>query len=328
MSRIAPLHRLLLVGLLVAASGCDIAWVDSPVQPTPTWKSGASGAGVANGSLGRWRGRQLDIAGTWNDNYESQSAQWSVQDGFEFEHWRRDLDVAVGAIYKDRGESWQAAADGAYDERWREALESLATAWKGKPGTLFIRFAHEFNGDWYPWSVTGQETEDFIAAWKRFRAIQQDVLPRHSLVFSVNSETTDALDLDWRAAFPGGGQADVVSVDYYNDYLWVNSAKAFEAALLREDDHGAPVGLEAHRRFAERVGLPFAVSEWSTNAEKGDAREFIEQVYVWMSSNAGTGAGNLLYEIQFNVASYGDAKFRLDGESRQPRAAAAYRELW
>lgn len=329
MLRGAPLIRLS-VALVMAVSltACSGPPADVGEYASSQWMSGASGSGAADGSFGRWRGRPIDIAGTWNDNYESQAEQWSVRDGFDFGEWNRDLDVAVGGIYKDRGESWGDAADGAYDDRWREGLRTLASEWKGRDGTLYIRFAHEFNGDWYPWSVGEDEVDDFTQAWERFRDIQQDVLPEHQLVFSVNSETTDALDLDWRDAFPGAENADVVSVDYYNDWQWVDSERDFEEVSTATDEHGAPIGLEAHRRFAEKVGLPFAVSEWSSNAEKGDAPQFIEELHQWVLQHAGTGAGQLLYEIQFNVSSYDDGKYELDTDSKQPRAAEAYKRLW
>lgn len=329
MLRGAPLIRLS-VALLMAVSltACSGPPAYLGAHFSTGWKSGASGDGVADGSFGRWRGQRVDIAGTWNDSFDAQTEQWTVQDGMEYGDWNRDLDVAVGGIYKDRGESWADAADGAYDDRWREALRELRSAWKGRDGTLYIRFAHEFNGDWYPWSVTGDEVSDFTQAWARFHDLQEEILPEHRLVFCPNSETTADLDLDWRDAFPGAEEVDVVAVDFYNDWHWVDSERDFTKVSRKTDGKGAPLGLEAHRQFAEDVGKPFAVPEWSSNAEKGDAPEFVEELHQWMLQHAGTGGGQLLYEIQFNVSEYGDGKYELDADSKQPRAAKAYKRLW
>ena len=44
------------------------------------------------------------------------------------------------------------------------------------------------------------------------------------------------------------------------------------------DEYGAPEGLAGHREFAETVGLPIAVSEWSANADEGDLKRRIQGV--------------------------------------------------
>jgi hypothetical protein len=50
-------------------------------------------------------------------------------------------------------------------------------------------------------------------------------------------------------------------------------------------------------------------------------------MYDFFKANAGTGAGQLLYEVQFNVDI--DAKrWLLNGGTRMPNSAAKYRELF
>lgn len=305
--------------------------VTPPPTPTPPatarWMSGASGWGAADGGFGAWRGATTPVAGTWNDNYQAQINQWSIQPGAEYGAWQGDLDLAVGGIYKDRGESWRAAAGGAYDARWRAMLSTITRAWGARPGTLYLRFAHEFNGNWYPWSVTAAEVADFRTAWRRFRALQQEVAPRTMLVFSPNSETSSSLGLDWREAFPGADQVDVMSVDYYNQYPFVATAADFDRTLLSVDSTGAPRGLERHRQFAAARGLPFAISEWSSDANMGDSPAFIAGLRRWLIEHGGTGAGQVLYEIHFNV-DFGNGNYRFFPVTRQTDAAAAYRQLW
>ena len=235
-----------------------------------TWASGASGDGVADGSFGRWRGRAVQIAGTWNDDPEAQKNQWSVLPGAEFGSWSHDLDVAVGGIYEDQGETWAAAARGAYDARWRHTLQTLARSWAGRPGTLYVRFAHEFNGDWERWRVTGADATSFKAAWRRFRALQQQVFPASKLVFCPNAETSASLRLDWRRAFPGADQVDVMSVDFYNQYPYLGSSRSFRSGLAARDRVGAPRGLDAHRRYAASVGA--AVRDLGVVHERRDGR--------------------------------------------------------
>ena len=294
-------------------------------DPVPTLLSGASGDGVTSGDFETWRGSPVAIAGTWNDSYDGQTALWTIQPGKEYGSWSKALDVAVGAIYKDRGETWAAAASGAYDARWTTCLQGVKARRSGLP--TFIRFAHEFNGSWVPWSVLGTEAASFVAAWKRFVAIARREFPEAKLVFCPNDGTSSSLNLDWRTCFPGATHVDVLGVDSYNQYPWVNTAADFQSKVNRVDSFGAPIGIEKHRLFAETAGLPFAVCEWSSNADMGDAPEYMRQFRGWLDVNRGTGPGKVAYEILFNVGA-GFPQFQLYPTTKQPQAAAAYRDLW
>jgi hypothetical protein len=290
--------------------------------------SGASGSGVADGTFGTWRGTPVSIAGTWNDTATAQVLMCTIRPGFEYGAWDRDLDLAVGAIYRDHGETWPAAAKGAYDARWRTSLTAIRTAWGTRNGTLHLRFAHEFNGDWVPWPVRGTQVDDFIAAWKRYRALQREILPAARLVFCPNDGSSPSLGLDWRDAFPGAAYVDETAVDSYNQRDFSATADEFAAKIETQDDRGAPVGIEQHRRWAEGVGLPMAVSEWSTSADEGDAPVFVEQFHAWLAAHRGTGPGQVPYEVLFNVGGYASGRFQFFPTTRQPKAAAAYVRLF
>ncbi len=254
--------------------------------------------GAGDGTFGTWRGRPLDIVATWADDDANMVNIYQCQPGGEFGNWKGDMDIAIGAF--DSGESWQAAATGAYDARWTQSLNALRTNCASHARTIYIRFAHEMNGNWMPWSVNESNYQAFDQAWIRFRNLQKQIFPAGKLVFSVNRESVGT-DMDWRRFFPGAQYVDVMSVDYYNQYPYAATVTDFNNALNDTDGYGAPKGLEAHRQFAASVGLPFAVSEWSGNADNGDGPGYIQGMHDFFSKNAGTGPGNLLYETQFNV---------------------------
>ena len=288
------------------------------------WESGASGVGVASGAYGTWRGSAVKISSTWADNNTSAANFWQLDPGAEYGSWNKDIDVAVGAI--DSGESWSQAASGSYDARWRASLQTLKAKWGSRAGTVYIRFAHEMNGNWYSWSVNSSNSSSFTAAWKRYRAIQQQVFPASKLVFSVNRESVDN-GMDWRKTFPGAQYVDVLGVDYYNQYPYAGNAATFASSINDVDGYGAPKGLAQHLAFAKSVGLPLAVSEWSGNADNGDSPAFIQGMHDFFAANGGTGAGKLLYEVQFNVDIDGKRWLLTDG-TRMPQSAAKYRELF
>ena len=318
-------------GLLLAgrgASGDEEAASQEPDQRAATpsaWLSGASGNDVASGAFGEWRGSPVEIAAAFADDNERMVELASLQPGEEYGDWEGDLDVAVGAIGED--ESWADAADGEYDDRWRESLEGLADAWEGHDGTLYVRFAHEMNGDWYDWSVDEDSADDFVEAWGRYRALQQEVLPEAQLVFCTNKSSSDD-DFDWREAFPGADQVDVLSVDYYNQSPYVGTDEEWQESLDEVGEFGDPIGLEAHREFAEEQGLPLAVSEWNNNADEGDSAAYVEGMHAFFEEHAGTGSGDLLYESVFNRTKE-ENRWLLFGEGvRMPDAAEAYQELF
>ncbi|WP_409331686.1 hypothetical protein [Trujillonella humicola] len=291
----------------------------------PTWRSGASGNEVPTGEFAAWRGTDLPIAGAWADSNQGQLALWQVRPDGQYGGWTADLDYAIGAI--ERHESWAAAARGAYDARWTRSLQELARSWEGRPGTLYLRLAHEFNGTWFPWSVTAGESADFVAAWQRFRALQLTWFPAARLVFTPNYETPAEQRLDWRTFFPGPEYVDVISIPYFNAWPYVDTPEEFWQRAFAVDSFGAPSGIHRHLEFARSVGLPLAVSEWGPHARFGDAGVYVEEMNQYFRITAGDGPGQLLYEILFNVPIDGNA-FALMPATRSPIAADRYRELW
>ena len=292
--------------------------------PAGTWLSGASGDGVADGSFAAWRGSPVTIAGTWVDNNEAMVEVWPLQPGAEFSEWDQALDIAIGAISDE--ESWAEAAQGAYDARWRESLTNMKTLWGDRTAPLFIRFAHELNGNWYPWSVNAGNREDFVTSWKHFRALQQEIFPAAQLVFSLNRESVGS-GFDWRQSFPGAEYVDVIGVDYYNQYPTVTNAAEWAASLDDVDKYGAPKGLQQHLDFARSVGLPLSVPEWSGEAQNADSAAFIQGMHEFFTANAGGGAGQLIYDVQFNIDMHED-QYRVFPSTRMPQSAAMYQKLF
>ncbi len=108
----------------------------------------------------------------------------------------------------------------------------------------------------------------------------------------------------------------------------MESAEDWEASLDELDSYGSPKGLQQHLDFARSVGLPLAVPEWSGSAEEGDSPAFIEGMYQFFETNAGDGAGELLYEIQFNVDTADGIFVLFNDYIRMPNSAATYQRLW
>jgi len=285
-----------------------------------TWLSGASGDGAADGSLGEWRGEPVDIVGTWADVGDNQTQLWSIAPGGEVADFDGAIDIAPGGLQD--GDTWAAAADGAYDDRWRESLTRMAELRRGR-GTTYVRPFHEFNLAGWNWSVGPGDAEDFTAAWKRYRAVQQEAFPEARLVYSVNV-TSSGTGLDWRTTWPGEGEADVLGVDTYNGWPTITSAADFDAQLQARGEDGIPIGLDAYAEQAADWGVPLAVPEWSGRAVMGDEPAYVTGMVEWFAANAGGGPGQLEYEVLFN-APQDDGNFQLfSADSLMPSSAQAY----
>ena len=318
-----------IVGLVVAVRPEDPVAVEQPPDPTTSqatdWLSGAAGEGVDDGRFGEWRGRPVDITATWADNNEAMVALENLQTGAEFGSWDRPLDVAIGGI--GDGETWAEAADGEYDGRWRRSLRELRDLRDEKQGTTYIRFAHEMNGNWYPWAVTEDDRGAFIEAWQRFRGLQEEVFPGARLVFCVNRESVGT-GMDWRELFPGRQYVDVLAVDYYNRNPYVADEEEWTASLMATDEWGGPEGLGAHLEFARRSGLPLAIPEWSGDASEGDSPAFVAGMHEFLVQHGGAGPGEVLYEIQFNIDKDEKNWVLFDRFTRMPTSADTYQRLW
>jgi hypothetical protein len=290
---------------------------------------GFSCSGVADGTLAQWlASHAVAMAGTWNDSTQgNQAAQASVSG--EYGNWTGALDDAIGGIFED--DTWQQAAAGEYDARWTAAVTSLKRAWGTRDQSrLYVRFAHEFNLEGSQWRVTGADAEDFKHAWQRFHRILKGALPKASLVWCPNDGTSGSLDLDVRDAYPGDAYVDIVAIDTYNAWPWVDKTSAFESKLNGVYANGAPLGAESWRRWAEQRGKPLAIGEWANGANAdqpgggGDSPFYIQRFHDWLVAHAGAGAGQIRYAIYFNCWD----QYRVFPDTLQPQTAAMVRQLF
>lgn len=310
------------------------------------WKSGASlGNPPPVAEMEAWRGEPLAIAGSWSDNNTAQVELYSLTNKpgvfvGEYATWSKDMDLAVGAIDKWGGgnETWAAAAAGAYDARWTTSLNNLKAKWSASPrGTLYIRFAHEMTLTSYGWAVGYNDRADFVTAWRRYRALQQQIMPEAKLVFCPNGDSTNC-GFNWTDIWPGDAYVDVLGVDYYNIWPRVTTAAEWDAQILAYDSHGGPRGIERYRQFAEAHGKPLALPEWGNNGSVaegwGDAPVYTEKMYAFFKANAGSGPGQVLYEIWFNPTSKLDGTGGENGKwevwpfTIQPLTSAKYQEVY
>lgn len=104
-------------------------------------------------------------------------------------------------------------AAGDFDAHITQWGQSLA-AW-GKP--VMLRFAHEMNGNWYPWAegVNGNQPGDYVAAWRHVHdVVAATGAANVQWVWSPNVPYWGSTDL--AGLYPGAGYVDIVALDGYS----------------------------------------------------------------------------------------------------------------
>jgi beta-mannanase len=109
--------------------------------------------------------------------------------------------------------SLKSIASGQHDAYVRQFAKDSAR-W-GKP--YYMRFAHEMNGDWYPWGigVNGNVAADYVAAWRRVVGIfRAEGATNVRWVWAPNVVAPSFAPLT--SVYPGDGYVDWVGIDGYN----------------------------------------------------------------------------------------------------------------
>lgn len=177
-----------------------------------------------------------------------------------WEPWRWGAGVTQPAYTNAR------VAAGDFDPYLRQWGAALA-AW-GKP--VFLRFGHEMNGDWYPWSegVNSNTAGSYVAAWTHVRDVVRAQGATNVLwVWSPNVPYTGSTTL--AGLCPGSAAVDVVALDGYNWGTtqpwssWVAPGELFGDGLaqLRTLAPGKPI-LIAETASAEAGG---SKAEWNAS---------------------------------------------------------------
>jgi beta-mannanase len=105
-------------------------------------------------------------------------------------------------------------------------IDLFATKIKTYNDTIIIRFMHEFEGDWYPWSLSqnNQDPFQYVTAFRtvvdRFRALG---VTNVKWMWCVNSDYAPYTFYNWIVnAYPGDNYVDIIASDIYNNHNPVN----------------------------------------------------------------------------------------------------------
>ncbi len=151
---------------------------------------------------------------------------WANGNATEFDPAKMSAVVSRGAMPMVTWEPWNhtesasqpayalrailAGHHDAYIRRWARDV----AAWS-QP--MYLRFAHEVNGDWYPWSpgVNGNTSVEYVATWKHVVDIfRQEGATAVRWVWSPNVAYDGSTP--FAEVYPGDAYVDWVGLDGYN----------------------------------------------------------------------------------------------------------------
>jgi len=186
------------------------------------------------------------------------------------------------------------AARGEYDayvEAWANRLKAFVSGPDGALGTaddrrVYIRLAHEMNGNWYPWSApVGGTSASYVTMWQRVRTLFSTKGFSASTVqwiWTVNHEDVGSVRAE--DYYPGDAYVDWIGIDGYN---W-GSSQSWSSWRAPNQVFGTMIG-----RLRGITAKPLAITETAASTAmpgKVDVNaksSWISQLFEYATNAAG-----------------------------------------
>jgi len=171
-------------------------------------------------------------------------------------------------------EPWQAATKTGVDfdkiiaGDYDEYIKSFALRLKSAKGDVYLRFAHEMNGNWYPWAGIRIGKDRFIKAYRHIKDVFGGTgADNVKWVFSINWENIPEGN-DYKLYYPGGGYVDFIGIDGYN---W-GVTQAWSRWMGFKD-----IFVSRYEKVRQEFKKPVIISEFSSTSKGGDKAEWIKE---------------------------------------------------
>lgn len=186
---------------------------------------------------------------------------------------------------------------GKYDNDIRKYGEAIAAF--GKP--VILRFAHEFNGDWYPWSILNEElvpASVYVTAFKYVHAkIRAAGATNAHWVWAPNNASGAKNPQSLASYYPGDEYVDLIGMDGYNfgtSQTW-SSWQSF--SQIFSDLYG---WIQQHH-----PNKPVFISEMGTSSTGGSKAAWINDMFVQLKTNF----PKVISIVWFNIDKETDWRF-------------------
>jgi mannan endo-1,4-beta-mannosidase len=185
-----------------------------------------------------------------------------------------------------------------YIRSWAEGVKSLHY-------TIAIRFAHEMNGNWYPWAVftNGNSVGEYVKAWRHVHDIFTQIGAKNVIwVWSPNITYTGSANL--AELYPGNNYVDWIGLSGYYGTPGMIQYRSFNATFGQT--------IAQLRRFTNK---PIVITETGATNVNGMMERWIVQMFQQLPAQA-----DIIGVIWFEGVSVIDWQV-----ADNPAAAAAFR---
>jgi mannan endo-1,4-beta-mannosidase len=244
--------------------------------------------------------QQFQAAVGMQPNIALYYSSWNEQFKSDFAVQAYDAGATPAVQIEPFGVSMADIAAGRYDAY----LRSYAAAVVNYGGPVIIGFAHEPDGDWYPWGARSVRPATWIAAWQHvvnvFRAAgAENVI----WLWTMNAQGPySAMARSW---WPGGDYVTWIGIDGYYAARGDSFASVFGPGL----------------QVAGPLGKPVLISETAVGPATGDQAAAIANLFTGLRSS------KLLGLIWFDVAQVSNGLYQQDWRLEDnPAAVRAFRQ--
>lgn len=185
--------------------------------------------------------------------------------------------------------------------KWDSFIQKFAETLRSEEKTVYLRFAHEMNGDWYPWSSFLIGAENYKAMYRHVKDLFDSLRIRNvRWIYSMNWENKPATN-DYTSSYPGDSYVDYLGIDGYN---W-GSCHPWSRWTSFHD-----LFFPLYQKLTHTYDKEIFITEFSTTAQGGDKAKWIEKALSDMKQMT-----RVKGFILFNVAKETDWDFPPQEES-------------
>jgi hypothetical protein len=326
-------NGLILIGLA--------GWILAPSATGPAPEDRATpaaeptGPGVTAPPLLPDREDILDIEGNWfgvsspDVPWSSERCEWLAEQAGApptmiqfFVHWTQDYPAETVEISYQRDalpvlswEPWAGLAEGTsqpdyalrriIDGEFDPYIEAFASAVGEHGWPVAIRFAHEMNGHWFPWSEqqSGNRPGEYVEAWRHVHDIFDELDVANVIWLWSPNILRPVPDVSLAALYPGDGYVDWIGMVGY-------AVEESTAAAVFDPT------LAALRQFTDK---PLVITE--TGAQPGERKAvWIEDFFGWLSGHPDV-IGFIWFEYDTDQGGHADWRF-----TETPATVAAFQD--
>jgi hypothetical protein len=221
-----------------------------------------------------------------------------------WEPWNFD-DTAPGA--QTEGDQPAYKLSNIIDGRFDKYIKSWAEGVKGLPYTVAIRFAHEMNGNWYPWGMQDLNKNtpaQYVAAWRHVHDIFTEVGATNVIwVWSPNVAYAGSSPL--AALYPGNKYVDWVGLSGYYGTPGLDTYVSFNGIFD-----------QTLKQLKAITDKPIVITETGGTNTDGDMARYVTQMFQQLPTDHANIIGVIWYE-----AIKGGVDWRL---TTHPAAASSF----